>query len=164
MRNDTLIPKIVWQNLHPLLDSKEHAARFIELVTVDRLRNLRHSSRSRRAPWTDYSRLQNRPRPLRGTDLATRPGRHGRGGQRGEAGCPGNFDKNSDRRAFGGEFGTPALAVVADPATLLEGPVNSPLRFELALLATSLKDPAATRPRVRHSCRRNATRRAGSRR
>ncbi len=36
--DDPLIPQIVWQNLHPMLDSSENAQVFLDFLTIDRLR------------------------------------------------------------------------------------------------------------------------------
>src|SRR5262249_13305478 len=136
--DDRLVPAIVWQNLHPLLEDR--GDEFVALLennernhspalkammprVVDRLLGRRNGDP------TDVVRLFDifmTARPAAGA--AARVGRGGRGGrvQTGEIA--------GERRA------KLAKQMVAQLEPLLDGKPDTPLRFEAALLATTLKD------------------------
>jgi putative membrane-bound dehydrogenase-like protein len=140
--DDPLIPNIVWQNLHPLLASKEHAAQFLGLITVDRLRESpalvaiapRAVDRLVGAGWhpeVPYGKLI-----LRLAEVGSTPASlAARDAIRGLA-----------ARVQNGEFSATDLTLLRAETLpilhpVLDRPPGDPLRLDLALLATSLKDP-----------------------
>jgi putative heme-binding domain-containing protein len=141
--DDPLIPHVVWQNLHPLLEDR--AGAFAELVA--RLDPQEAAGVSAILPRAIERILARRdPDPAPAVRLVTLLA----GGPPAAVGAARAALEALSAKVQTGEIAGPRLEALREGLrplvrTALDDPSRSPLRFEAVVLATSWKDPEATR-------------------
>jgi putative membrane-bound dehydrogenase-like protein len=138
--DDPLIPHIVWQNLHPLLEDRADA--FLALIQRDELR--KHPSLARIMPRV-IERIVGRRHPDP-TPILALFGLLAEG-PRADLAAAGNCLTMLAHKVEDGELSGEPLKSVRDRldpklAKILAGPSDGPLFADAALLATAWKDPA----------------------
>lgn len=138
--DDPLIPQIVWQNLHPLVD--EHA---MPLVALLRARNLASELKLGEFMLRVVERVLGSnpldPQPIALLLETLTSGEHPNWQLAGR--CLATLASKIQNREIAGErLRTVRTAVEPLLAQVLSGPVESPLYLDAALVATTWKDPA----------------------
>src|SRR5262249_40390181 len=136
-----LLPHIVWQNLHPLLEGESDA--FVRLVArTDLATSPDLAALLPRAIERILARRDPGPAPIVSLFRLLAEGEGGR------AGAAGRVMQALAGKVQTGELAGGRLAALRDALrpvleTILRSPPGRPLQLEAALLATSWKDPQA---------------------